>query len=455
MSDKKTNNSDSFEDNWKDAFENASMPPSDKVWAGIEGALGPQKFRVAPIYYRIAATLLLLLIPLGIYWFTDGFNSSTETDTNAKVIAPKNNIDEIASTPFLQKIDSTFFSLKTLKRRNFTISKRKSIAEALSPLEEAVSTSSYSLDSNSLIASVTEIECIPALYNWQFPQGEGKYQKLPYSVRKKKKEKQKPEFFVRLNASSSFYDPNFRLKQVSDYSRNYSFYDDVYSRRPEQSTMSLIPIPDVFGETLSSQTETTTLSYSAGIGFGVKLFKHWVIQGSVNYNLFRTITTSNLTVSDIEGNIQYPLTVNSYPEEISQIPAINFVGSYDILNAFEYVTIPIETGFQINGRKKSLLLKTGISTDVFIKNTISDMDNSFSSLSVSVSDSFSPYRKLSWSGNVGAELSLYQTARYAFLVEGNYRMAFNNLTNSNATFTSKPQFASVGVVFRFSPKPSF
>ena len=328
------------------------------------------------------------------------------------------------------------------------------LKEALAPLIEAAKVSAYTLDSKAIIALNTELEFIPALYNWEYPFAEGKYQKVPY-LRKKKKQKHKPAFFVRLNAGTNFYEPNFRLKQISDYSRNYDFYDAVYSRRPEESSMNLIPLPNVFNETLSLQREESSFSYSAGLGFGVKLFKHWIIQGGVNYHMFKTIATSNLTVSDIERTIEYPLILNTSPKEITQVPTINTVATYDIQNSFEYLSIPIETGVQLNSRKHSLLLKAGISTDVFLRNEIEDTNSKYSKLSVLALDSFSPYRKVSFSGSVGAELGIYQTKYYSLLLEGNYRAALNNITNSNATFNSTPQSVHLGLVFRFSPKNRF
>ncbi len=272
---------------------------------------------------------------------------------------------------------------------------------------------------------------------------------MPYGLRRTPKRPQKPEFFVKANVSTNVFEPNFRLKRVSDYSSNYRIYNAVYSFRADESSMDVVPISDVVEENLSYQQASPSFSYSAGVNYGVLLFNHWTLQTGIYYHDFRTVSNTNLTVSDIDGVQEYPLAINTVPERIVRIPTINSVNNYTLENRFSLISVPFETGVQFQHRKRTIILKAGVSADFFLQNTITDAQGNLDVFSVKTGDSENPYRAMSFSGLFGAEVSLFSTKQYGVFLEGMYRTPFGSNTHDEASFTSQPESVTFGLNFRY------
>lgn len=89
----KENQQHSFEEQWRNAFENASMSPPDSVWNGIEAQLGdtaplPPSGSGLPFYY-IGSLAGIVALGIGTYLFFGGKPSPVLEQKNAKVTAQK------------------------------------------------------------------------------------------------------------------------------------------------------------------------------------------------------------------------------------------------------------------------------------------------------------------------------------------------------------------------------
>jgi len=69
---------------------------------------------------------------------------------------------------------------------------------------------------------------------------------------------------------------------------------------------------------------------------------------------------------------------------------------YDINSVNELVSVPIQTGYMVVNRKFGLQLNSGVATDMFIRNTLTDKSGQLSTFSESAG-SDSPYNTFSWS----------------------------------------------------------
>ncbi len=446
-------NNGHFEEAWRKALDNAEVTPSEKVWAGIEVGLSAQTSR-RPFFIpwkRIAVAASLLLIgTLGAWWlFTP---SSVEpssqqppllaTQEDAQPTTSSELLAEVRQTDPPAPIDPPALSGATWQREN-----RAAAGSILQAFREngllGISRTAFEQFPEDLLTP------FPHLYHWQYPQGSMAYDNPMRKPKNKQKDKTPAVFYVRFSGASNYFEPNFRMEASSDYSRNYRIYNAVYSMRPESSSMDVTPLNNVFEENLASQRSVSAPSFSVGGQVGALFFKHWLVQAGVYYQQLRTASTVNVTFSDLEGGAQYPLAVNAVPNRVVGVPTINFVSNYTLFNTLNVLSIPLETGVQINRKRGFLALRAGVAANIFLRNTLTADVGSISAYRLNRSDALSPYRPLTWSGMLGGELSLLQTRRYAVSLEATYWQSFGNIAVQGASFSARPQSVQVGLSARY------
>jgi len=96
-------------------------------------------------------------------------------------------------------------------------------------------------------------------------------------------------------------------------------------------------------------------------------------------------------------------------------------------------------------RKIGWQLNTGVATDIFIRNTLTDASGNASRFSQGAGDN-SPYRSVSWSGLLGTELSYKVAKQYRFSVVPSMRYSVNSVLKSSS---SNPMVLDIGFRFRY------
>jgi hypothetical protein len=98
-------------------------------------------------------------------------------------------------------------------------------------------------------------------------------------------------------------------------------------------------------------------------------------------------------------------------------------------------------------KKFGLQLNSGVATDMFIRNTLTDKSGQLSSFSESAG-SDSPYSTFSWSALGGTELSYKVGTQYRISVTPGFRYALSPMLKSNAEATN-PFMWELGFRFRY------
>ena len=119
-------------------------------------------------------------------------------------------------------------------------------------------------------------------------------------------------------------------------------------------------------------------------------------------------------------------------------------------NQYEFASIPVRAGYVILNKKINLTLLAGISSEIFINNSISDDSNFLQSLS-SDDASDSPYNNMYFNGTLGTMLGYSFARNYMVTVEPSYRMAINSFTKDSFYLSSYPSsfMLSFGVAYNF------
>ena len=153
----------------------------------------------------------------------------------------------------------------------------------------------------------------------------------------------------------------------------------------------------------------------------------------------------NSNIAVVDANNQAKAYVADFASQSTQFTSTS---PYTINSISEYVSIPLQAGYLLIDRKIGLQLNTGIATDFFIKNTLTDASGKFSTYSESAGNN-SYYRTLNWTGLVGTEISYKVAKHYRISLVPGLRYSFNSVLKSSASNTLNPMVWDVGFRFRY------
>jgi hypothetical protein len=484
-----------FEKGWKDAFADAEASPSENVWNNIDLQLshaesGDMKRRVV-FYQRLAAASVIFALALGSmgvwYWTKDGGKemASTETvDKNNGVTDKENTIKENDATELNERtlesqvadkgavkggeaiklseesLENQIVNSKekntasadytkgkeTTNHKNETESLRGARNQINNPIDQSnqVAIVQKPDDVNYLGDNLKEKSNEPAWRNIalasnSLPEAEAKPKGKPVeeieALKKssrtmiakedtKKKRSEDENWWASVGGSAGSY--NTQANGVSSGSQAF--------QNPSIASMNAAPI---------SNRASVGTSFSFGMTFGKKVAQRWVVLSGVNYLSQSIGYNSNIAVVDANNQAK------AYAADFASPTAnVTSTSPYSINSVSEFVSIPLQTGYLIVDRKIGVQLNTGIATDFFIKNTLTDESGKFSSYSESAGNN-SYYRTLNWTGLVGTEFSYKVAKHYRVSLVPGLRYSFNSVFKSSAGSTLNPMVWDVGFRFRY------
>lgn len=452
-----------FENAWQKAFENAEQAPSENVWTGLEQGLNKaetitMKRRVV-FYQRLAAASILFALMLGgltTYYISNLTNQqemSLVQESSSGI--PKNNEvndDSTVTTSPLEHNDkattennsvtttndeqlhkNTYDKLTGFRASLFHQSEeneliRKDLVSDQGNKGMNVILHNYpsllsmipepSIEVKGKMKEVTIIRKLPA---------------MPSSFMSSKKDnKTKENLWASLGASTGNYSPS------SDFSSSSS------------STSSRVLYQSAGGLSNSTQSAYSTTSskgtvFSVGMNLGKRISNRWLVQGGVSYLNQAIGYTSNFALLD--ANNAPMASVADYANLKSFSSVVPVSTPYQINSVNKYISVPIQAGYILVDRRIGLQLNSGVSTDIFMQNTLTDKSRQLDSYSSTAGDS-SPYRTLSWAGLMGTELSYKIATQYRISVAPGLRYSLNSVLKSNSA-PSNPLMWDVGFRFRY------
>ena len=205
--------------------------------------------------------------------------------------------------------------------------------------------------------------------------------------------------------------------------------------------------------TASTQSKASGLSYSVGVSVGTKLANRWVLQGGINYLTQSYDYTANSVVV-VNNNFEAPkaASINGFfsPQllDASANTSVAQTFPYNVNNNVRFVNVPLQAGYLVVNKKFGLQLNAGVSTDVFLQNTITPDGGGLTKTTQGSGDE-SPYRSLNFSGLMGTEFSYKLGDRYRLSLNPGFRYPFNSVYKSNTGVDSTPLTFDVGLRFRY------
>lgn len=488
-----------FEDAFKDAFDGAEQTPSEQVWTNIELELekeAGEKMRRKLVFFKMlaAASIAFALSVAGIGYyvydskiqrFEGNELTSNSTGNNKQSPQPDASSRPQANTP---SVDQQNKELLHKDDRTANASSRQSGSPALDERNGSAitdrsgnSTSSNSTpdyilpaaDSPDLVppadAARTSIHppetgdrvsgaimdsktdrVLPALYTFEpFRPGFEKKEEDPVAAMLRKLAEEENAYATAEKKDQSAREKEKMWTTVGFAAGGFSSVNHSIS---QPSTTNAFAAN--YSNVADKQSKASGFAYSLGLSFGTKVAKRWVLQGGVNYLTQSSDYIANNVVADADYQSLKAESINS----IQSLPLVADAAAassnikptvaYSVNNSLKYFSVPVQAGYLIVNRKFGLQLNAGVSTDLFLQNTISPEGGSLDKTTQGRGED-SPYRGVNFSGLMGTEISYRLGSRYRISLNPGVRYPFSSVYKSSVGIQSTPLTFDVGLRFRY------
>jgi hypothetical protein len=479
---------DNFENRWKEKFEDAEATPGASVWDKIDASMAGneiKRYKKKLFYYQItAAASILLALLFGSYTVYNLIsNSGSEQLVNlpSPVIESDGNAADSRDfqseqVPDLRDIDNSVAESDPIKdNQNKTRLNSPALDRQITG-DNSESTLVF-MTSNQVKADkqpdsdgryINNYEVLSyhpeSSFNVPYEKPGRKFylQKkvnpfdtpyvMPLDIEDKEEDPKK--LWAGLMVSSGVFDPNI----------NYNGSPDIMADATP-NTLGSVERIDAASADLQTQTNllasykpeesnyNSEVSVSYGLDFGYKFSKKFVLFSGVGYQHNFGSTSVNTYIEPTESHAKYAnhaiVIERASPE--SGLDSYNELNTEVQLNStFEFVTIPVNFGYFLVDRKFKWLMTAGVSTDIFIKNSIEDSQNLFDPVQYKPGDD-SPYNPIYFNGRFGTMVNYTFLKNYQLSLEPSYRIGLSELTNNNSTFSSRPSsfMISAGIAYVF------
>ena len=211
---------------------------------------------------------------------------------------------------------------------------------------------------------------------------------------------------------------------------------------------------DVASHETSLEAKECVISYSVGFSFVKNRATRWVVQSGINY----LRQSSNYTAETAFGNAQYqefkPESINEYGKLNQGFMAnsdtrIVKTAPYTVNNNVRYLSVPVQAGYLIINTRLGLQVNAGVSTDLFLQNTKSANGENVQKIDQEIGDDDVPYKTMNFSGLLGSELSYRFGSRYRLALNPGLRYPFSSIYKSGLGVKSAPLTVDLGLRFRY------
>lgn len=252
-------------------------------------------------------------------------------------------------------------------------------------------------------------------------------------------------FMASLDFSAGQFNPNFQQGASSAVTPSgpvaYDYRSEVTSFDASNKNFLLVRS--------AGQETKPELAYSYGANIGFKVTNRILLQTGFAYRKANTTTTTTGYIENIDDNSRIPI-VASYQYQLEGLSSVKRIDEVGLNNRYEFASIPIRAGYIILNRKLNLTLLAGISSEIFMNNSIVDDSNFLQEIS-SNDASGSPYNSVYFNGTLGTMLGYSFAKNYSITLEPSYRMAINSFTKDSFYLDSYPSsfMLSFGVAYNF------
>lgn len=205
------------------------------------------------------------------------------------------------------------------------------------------------------------------------------------------------------------------------------------------------------GQTAASETNSSGSTYSVNVAVGTKISKRWLVQGGISYiSQVSDYTATAVVAQPGAGSPSFAAASINQFEKKGDRATMNFLTStpYSVDSEIQMISFPVQAGYLLVDRKLALQVNSGISTDLFMQNTITPQAENLDKTTQGRGDD-SPYRPVNFSGLVGTELSYRFSDQYRVSLSPGLRYPFNSIYKSDLGIKSSPLTFDVALRFRY------
>ena len=201
------------------------------------------------------------------------------------------------------------------------------------------------------------------------------------------------------------------------------------------------------------QAKASGVSYSVGVNVGTRLSKRWTIQGGVNY----LTQSSDYTATNVLAEDNFQTLKAESINELDKLPQLAdaYASSklaptfpYSVNNNVKFFSVPVQAGYLLVNKKFGLQLNAGVSTDLFLENTITPEVESLNVTTQGRGED-SPYRSVNFSGLMGTEFSYRFGTHYRVALNPGLRYPLNSVYKNDVGVQSTPLTFDVGLRFKY------
>ena len=201
------------------------------------------------------------------------------------------------------------------------------------------------------------------------------------------------------------------------------------------------------------QAKASGVSYSVGVNVGTRLSKRWTIQGGVNY----LTQSSDYIATNIVPEDNFQTLKAESINELDKLPQLAdaYASSkltptfpYSVNNNVKFFSVPVQAGYLLVNKKFGLQLNAGVSTDLFLENTITPEGENLNVTTQGRGED-SPYRSVNFSGLMGTEFSYRFGTHYRVALNPGLRYPLNSVYKNDVGVQSTPLTFDVGLRFKY------
>ncbi|MEM9858530.1 MAG: hypothetical protein AAF843_14300 [Bacteroidota bacterium] len=154
------------------------------------------------------------------------------------------------------------------------------------------------------------------------------------------------------------------------------------------------------------------------------------------------IDRTTTNTSNVAENTGMSFRAVNSASELSNSPGINIIDTYEIDNSYRFISIPVQAGYLLIDRKFGLTLLGGVSNDLFINKSVDSDNSGFQEF-----DSGEGISRYNLSALMGTELGYQLGKHYIIALTPQIRQAINTTTISGEDV--RPTFFEVGFRFKY------